>query len=78
MIPLAIENGGYVVVNLVTMYAMFLPIDRRFSVDAWLGLSVPSVVAEGLAVLVVLSLINLGVADQRVFKFSGSEREVLP
>lgn len=31
-----VENGGYVVVNLVTMYAMFLPIDRRFSVDAWL------------------------------------------
>ena len=30
-----VENGGYVVVNLVTMYAMFLPIDRRFSVDAW-------------------------------------------
>lgn len=30
-----IENGGYVVVNLVTMYAMFLPIERRFSVDAW-------------------------------------------
>ncbi|APR83577.1 Hypothetical protein A7982_08926 [Minicystis rosea] len=30
-----VENGGYVVVNLVTMYAMFLPIDRRFSVDSW-------------------------------------------
>jgi hypothetical protein len=31
-----VENGGYVVVNLVAMYAMFLPIERRFSVDAWL------------------------------------------
>lgn len=31
-----VENGGYVVVNLVTMYAMFLPIDRRFAVDSWL------------------------------------------
>jgi hypothetical protein len=30
-----VENGGYVVVNLVAMYAMFLPIDRRYSVDAW-------------------------------------------
>jgi hypothetical protein len=30
-----VENGGYVVVNLVAMYAMFLPTDRRFSVDAW-------------------------------------------
>lgn len=31
-----VENGGYVVVNLITCYAMFLPTDRRFSVDAWL------------------------------------------
>jgi hypothetical protein len=31
-----VENGGYVVVNLVTMYACFLPIERRFSVDALL------------------------------------------
>jgi len=30
-----VENGGYVVVNLITCYAMFLPTDRRFSVDAW-------------------------------------------
>jgi hypothetical protein len=29
-----VENGGYVVVNLVTLYACFLPIERRFSVDA--------------------------------------------
>ena len=29
-----VENGGYVVVNLVAAYAMFLPIERRFSVDA--------------------------------------------
>lgn len=33
---LLVENGGYVVVNLTAMYAMFLPIERRFSVDAWL------------------------------------------
>ena len=33
-IPL-VENGGYVVVNLATFYACFLPIERRFSVDAW-------------------------------------------
>jgi hypothetical protein len=31
-----VENGGYVVVNLTAMYAVFLPIGRRFSVDAWL------------------------------------------
>jgi hypothetical protein len=31
-----VENGGYVVVNLVTLYACFLPIERRFSVDALL------------------------------------------
>ena len=31
-----VENGGYVVVNLVVAYAMFLPTGRRFSVDAWL------------------------------------------
>lgn len=29
-----VENGGYVVVNLVTFYAFCLPTDRRFSVDA--------------------------------------------
>jgi hypothetical protein len=29
-----VENGGYVVVNLVTLYACFLPIERRFSIDA--------------------------------------------
>ena len=29
-----VENGGYVVVNLVTLYACFLPVERRFSVDA--------------------------------------------
>lgn len=32
---LLVENGGYVVVNLVALYACFLPIDRRFSIDAW-------------------------------------------
>jgi Vitamin K-dependent gamma-carboxylase len=31
-----VENGGYVVVNLVVAYAMFLPTGRRFSVDAML------------------------------------------
>lgn len=31
-----VENGGYVVVNLVVGYAMFLPTGKRFSVDAWL------------------------------------------
>lgn len=31
-----VENGGYVVVNLVCFYAMLLPTDRRFSVDAWI------------------------------------------
>ncbi|HEY4119429.1 MAG TPA: HTTM domain-containing protein, partial [Byssovorax sp.] len=29
-----VENGGYVVVNLIAAYSMFLPIERRFSVDA--------------------------------------------
>jgi predicted DCC family thiol-disulfide oxidoreductase YuxK len=29
-----IENGGYVVVNLLAAWAMFMPTDRRFSVDA--------------------------------------------
>jgi hypothetical protein len=33
-IPL-VENGGYVVVNLLLFYACFLPIGQRFSVDAW-------------------------------------------
>lgn len=31
-----VENGGYVVVNLLASWAMFLPTDARFSVDAWL------------------------------------------
>ncbi len=31
-----VENGGYVVVNLTVLYACFLPIERRFSVDAWI------------------------------------------
>ncbi|NUO51532.1 MAG: HTTM domain-containing protein [Polyangiaceae bacterium] len=30
-----VENGGYVVVNLATLYAFFLPIEQRFSIDAW-------------------------------------------
>jgi hypothetical protein len=34
---LLVENGGYVVVNLTAMYAMFLPIERRFSIDAWIA-----------------------------------------
>ncbi len=31
-----VENGGYVVVNLLACWAMFMPTDRRFSVDALL------------------------------------------
>jgi hypothetical protein len=31
-----LENGGWVVLNLLTMWAMFLPLGRRFSVDALL------------------------------------------
>jgi hypothetical protein len=30
-----LENGGWVVLNLLTVWSMFLPLDRRFSVDAW-------------------------------------------
>ncbi len=29
-----VENGGYVVENLITLYACFLPIEKRFSVDS--------------------------------------------
>jgi hypothetical protein len=29
-----IENGGYIVVNLMLFYALFLPLGRRFSIDA--------------------------------------------
>lgn len=31
-----VENGGYVVVNLTVFWGIFLPLGRRFSVDAWL------------------------------------------
>ncbi len=31
-----VENGGYIVVNLMTFWAIFLPTDRRFSIDALL------------------------------------------
>jgi hypothetical protein len=31
-----VENGGYVVVNILTAWAMFMPLGRRFSVDALL------------------------------------------
>ncbi len=31
-----VENGGYVVVNLVLFYGMFFPVGERYSVDAWL------------------------------------------
>jgi hypothetical protein len=30
-----LENGGWVVLNLLTVWSVFLPLDRRFSVDAW-------------------------------------------
>ncbi|MBK8258994.1 MAG: HTTM domain-containing protein [Polyangiaceae bacterium] len=33
---LLIENGGYVVNNLLAMWTAFLPLGDRFSVDAWL------------------------------------------
>ncbi len=33
-VPL-VENGGYVVVNLQCLYAIFLPLGKRFGVDAW-------------------------------------------
>lgn len=33
-IPL-VENGGYVVVNLACLWACFLPVGQRFSIDAW-------------------------------------------
>lgn len=33
-IPL-VENGGYIVVNLACLWACFLPLGARFSVDAW-------------------------------------------
>lgn len=33
---LLIENGGYVVFNLLAMWTAFLPLGDRFSVDAWL------------------------------------------
>ena len=32
-----VENGGYVVLNLVTVWSMFLPLGARFSVDALLA-----------------------------------------
>ncbi|MFO0614389.1 MAG: HTTM domain-containing protein [Polyangiaceae bacterium] len=31
-----VENGGYIVVNLACLWAVFLPIGERFSVDAWI------------------------------------------
>jgi len=31
-----VENGGYIVVNLLAFYAMFLPVGQRFSLDALL------------------------------------------
>lgn len=32
-----LENGGYVVLNLLTIWSLFLPLGRRFSIDAWLA-----------------------------------------
>ncbi|MFO0550393.1 MAG: HTTM domain-containing protein [Polyangiaceae bacterium] len=32
-----VENGGYVVENVMTLWACFLPLHKRFSVDAWLA-----------------------------------------
>lgn len=31
-----VENGGYIVVNLACLWSVFLPIGKRFSVDAWI------------------------------------------
>lgn len=31
-----VENGGYIVVNLQVLWVCFLPVQKRFSVDAWL------------------------------------------
>ncbi len=31
-----LENGGFVVLNLLTVWTLFLPLGRRLSVDAWL------------------------------------------
>ncbi|MCA9647173.1 MAG: HTTM domain-containing protein, partial [Myxococcales bacterium] len=31
---IALENGGWVMVNLITLWSVFLPLGRRFSVDA--------------------------------------------
>lgn len=33
---LLVENGGYIVVNLLAFWTLLLPTGRRFSVDAWL------------------------------------------
>lgn len=30
-----LENGGHYVLNLLTLWSLFLPLGRRFSVDAW-------------------------------------------
>ncbi len=32
---IALENGGWVVLNLLTVWTLALPLGRRFSVDAW-------------------------------------------
>jgi len=34
---IAVENGGYVVLSLLTIWTLFLPLGRRFSVDALLA-----------------------------------------
>ncbi|MEM9691675.1 MAG: HTTM domain-containing protein [Myxococcota bacterium] len=30
-----LENGGYVLINLLTFWCLFLPVGHRFSIDAW-------------------------------------------
>ncbi len=32
---IVVENGGYVMLNLLVVWTMFLPLGQRFSIDAW-------------------------------------------
>ena len=51
-------KGGYemTLTNLAVMVAVALAGVGSYSVDAWLGLTVPSVAAEGMAVLMVITI----------------------
>jgi putative oxidoreductase len=54
-----IAKGGYelTLTNLAVVVAVALVGVGRYSLDAWLGLSVPSVAAEGLAALMVITIL---------------------